>query len=81
MLFRESLKTTTTARDIYAVVKQHFIENDIPISNLFSEAADGAPAMMGKHNRALTLLKNDNPSMMGVHCIIHREFGSCGHQL
>ena len=73
ILFCESLKTTTTARDIYAVVKQYFIENSIPISNLISVAADGAPAMMGRHNGVLKLLKNDNPSIMTVHCIIHRE--------
>ena len=71
--FCESLKTITTARDIYAVVKQYFIENSIPISNLISVAADGAPAMMGRHNGVLKLLKNDNPSIMTVHCIIHRE--------
>ena len=73
ILFCESLKATTTARDICAVVKQYFIENSIPISNLISVAADGAPAMMGRHNGVLKLLKNDNPSIMTVHCIILRE--------
>ena len=28
---------------------------------------------MGRHNGVLKLLKNDNPSIMTVHCIIHRE--------
>ena len=38
-----------------------------------SVAAGGAPAMMGKHKGVLKLLKNDNPRMMAVHCIIQRE--------
>ena len=61
MIFCQSLETTTTAQDIYDVVKQYFTENDIPISNIMSVAADGAPAMMGKHKGVLKLLKNDNP--------------------
>ena len=73
MLFCESLKTTTTSRDIYAVVKQCFAENSITISNLISVAADGASVMKGRHNGILKLLKNDNPNIMAAHCIIYRE--------
>ena len=73
MIFCQSLETTITAQDIYDVVKRYFTENDIPISNIMSVAADGAPAMMGKHKGVLKLLKNDNPRMMAVHCIIHKE--------
>ena len=36
-------------------------------------AADGAPAMMGKKKGCLKLLKNENPNMLTVHCVIHRE--------
>ncbi|XP_076817976.1 SCAN domain-containing protein 3-like [Clavelina lepadiformis] len=61
MLFCKSLKTTITARDIYAVVQEYFTENGIPIKNLISTAADGAPAMMGRHKGVLKLLKDDNP--------------------
>ena len=68
-----SLKTTTTLRDIYAAVKLYFTENSIPISNLISVAIGGASAMMGRHNGVLKLLKNDDPSIMTMHCIIHRE--------
>ena len=73
MIFCQSLETATTAQDIYDVVKRYFTENDIPISNIMSVDADGAPAMMGKHKGVLKLLKKDNPRMMAVHCIIHRE--------
>ena len=77
MMFCESLTTKTTARDIYNLVKKYLIDNHIPTTNLVSTAADGAPTMMGRHKGLLKLLKEDNPDMMTVHCIIHREFGGC----
>ena len=43
------------------------------MSNHISVAADGAPAVMGRHIGVLRLLKNDNPNIMAIHCIIHRE--------
>ena len=46
MLFCEFLKTTTISRDIYAVVKQYFIKNSIPIFNFISVAANGVPVVM-----------------------------------
>jgi len=73
MLFCESLQTTTTAKDIYNVVKQFMTDNDIPLINFISIAADGAPNMMGRNKGVLKLLKDDQPDMMAVHCIIHRE--------
>ena len=73
MIFCQSLETSTTAQDICDVVKRYFTENDITNSNIMSVAADGAPAMMGKHKGVLKLLRNDNPRMMAEHCIIHRE--------
>ena len=73
MLFCESFKTTTISRDIYAVITQYFTENRIPISYVISLAADGAPTMMGRQNGVLKFLNNDNPNIMAVHCIIHRE--------
>jgi len=42
------------------VVKHNFTENGIPITNLISVSADGTPAMMGKHNEVLKLLRNGN---------------------
>ena len=48
-------------------------DNDIPFNNLISVAADGAPNMMGRNKGVLKLLKDNQPEMMAVHCIIHRE--------
>jgi len=64
MLFCEELKTTTTAADIYAIYTQYMTESGIPLQNVISCAADGAPVMMGKRKGLLKLMKDDNPGMM-----------------
>lgn len=43
------------------------------MKNITSCAADGAPNMMGKKNGCLKLMKDENPEMLLVHCVIHRE--------
>ncbi|XP_050508129.1 protein ZBED8-like [Diabrotica virgifera virgifera] len=40
---------------------------------LISCAADGAPNMMGKKNSCLKFMKDANPEIILVHCVIHRE--------
>ena len=69
MLFCKSFKATTTVQDVI----QYFNGSGIPITNLISTASDGAPALMKRHNGVLKLLKNDNPRMMAVRCIIYRD--------
>ena len=73
MLFCKSLKTTTTVMDIYTMVKDYLSEKNIPISNIVSTAADGAPTMMDRRNVVLKPLKDDNPDMITVHSVIYRE--------
>ncbi|GFY14532.1 uncharacterized protein TNCV_1315861 [Trichonephila clavipes] len=47
--------------------------NNIPIENITSCAADGAPVMKGKKKKkkkesCLKLMKDENPEMILVHC-------------
>ncbi|XP_038656942.1 zinc finger BED domain-containing protein 5-like [Scyliorhinus canicula] len=72
MLFCKSLETTTTATDIYNKLKHYLDVNNIPMENITSCAADGAPVMMGKKNGCLKLMKDENSEMLLVHCVIHR---------
>lgn len=73
LLFCKSLETTTTASDIYKKLKDYLDANNIPMENITSCAADGAPVMMGKKTGCLKLMKDENPEMLLVHCVIHRE--------
>jgi hypothetical protein len=42
------------------------------MKNITSCATDGAPVMMGKKG-CLKVMKDDNPEMLLVHCVIHTE--------
>ncbi|GFU23368.1 SCAN domain-containing protein 3 [Trichonephila clavipes] len=73
MLFCKRLESTTTSKDIFNKLKNYLDVNDIPMKNITSCAADGAPNMMGKKNGCLKLMKDANPEMIFVHCVIHRQ--------
>lgn len=73
MLFCKYLVTSTTASDIFKVFTEFFSDKAIPLTNITSCAADGAPAMMGRRSGFLQLLKREHPDILVVHCVIHRE--------
>ena len=73
MLFCKSLKSSTTAKIICCTLKSYLDTNKIPMKNITSCAADGAPNMMGKKNGCLKLMKDENPDMLLVHSVIHRQ--------
>ncbi|GFT79156.1 SCAN domain-containing protein 3 [Trichonephila clavipes] len=73
MLFCKRLESTTTSKDIFNKLKNYLDANDIPMKNITSCAADGAPNMMGKKNGCLKSMKDVNPEMILVHRVIHRQ--------
>ena len=73
MLFCQSLETTTRGENIYNKLNNYFDYHRIPRTNIVSCAADGAPVMMGRNIGCLKFLKDDNPSLLIVHCVMHRE--------
>lgn len=73
MLLCEYFPTTTTALDIYNIFSGYLAKWDISMTSITSCAADGAPAMIGKHNGFLKLLKDNNPYLQCIHCVLHRE--------
>ncbi|GFV94966.1 zinc finger BED domain-containing protein 5 [Trichonephila clavipes] len=72
-LFCKRLESTTTSKDIFNKLKNYLDVNDIPMQNRISCAADGALNVMGKKNGCLKLMKDTNPEMILVHCVIHRQ--------
>ena len=54
-------------------MKKYLHINNIAIENIRSCAVDGAPVMSGKEKGCLKMMKDDNPDMLLVHCVIHRE--------
>ncbi|GFS78132.1 SCAN domain-containing protein 3 [Nephila pilipes] len=73
MLFCKSLESITTSKDIYNKLKTYLDANNVPMKNITSCAADSAPNRMGNKNGCLKLIKDENPNMVLVHCVIYRE--------
>lgn len=78
-LFREELLAlipmmgSTTGKDIHGAIINCLQTNEIPLEKITCLVTDGAPAMVGKHNGAATLLKKDCPRLLTFHCIIHNS--------
>ena len=72
MLFCESLEITTTTTDIYNKLKNYLDAKNISKENITSCTTDGAPVMMDK-NGYLKMMKDENPEVLLVHSVIHRE--------
>ena len=73
MLFAKLLETDTTGLSIFEARKSWFDENQIPFGNLVSCATDGAPSMLGKQNGFIAHMKELCPSILAVHCVVHRH--------
>ncbi|GFQ96379.1 SCAN domain-containing protein 3 [Trichonephila clavata] len=58
MLFCKLLQSTTTSKDIYNKLKTYLEANNIPVKNITSYAADGAPKMMKKKNGCLNFMRD-----------------------
>ncbi|GFV78512.1 SCAN domain-containing protein 3 [Trichonephila clavipes] len=59
MLFAKTLPTNTKGESIFNVLKEYFVENSIPLSNIISVATDGALAMVGRYHGFIGNLKQN----------------------
>ena len=70
-----ALRETTRGIDIKNALNEALASANVPLNKFVSVATDGAPAMVGKHNGLIGLMKSDPnfPEFFPLHCIIHRE--------
>jgi hypothetical protein len=73
MLFCHALETTTTGVDIFNCVDQFFNDEGLSWQNCFSITTDGAPAMLGPFQGFYGRVKQVQPDVVSVHCMLHRE--------
>lgn len=71
-LFCNTLPTTTTAKDVKAIVDSFFEVNGLSWQNFKHICTDGAPAMIGVKGGFVTLVKNEWPHVTSSHCSLHR---------
>ena len=72
-LFYTLLTTTATGADIFNVVDNFQAEEGINWENCVSLYTDGAPAMLGARHGFTARVRQVNPSVQVVHCLLHRE--------
>ncbi|CAG9794244.1 unnamed protein product [Diatraea saccharalis] len=73
LLFATNLETDTKGETIFNTLEKFCAEKEIPLNNILSIATDGAPAMTGRHKGLIACLKNKDPDVLAVHCVIHRQ--------
>ncbi|GFY24763.1 protein ZBED8 [Trichonephila clavipes] len=72
MLFARILTTDTKGESLFNVLKEYFIENSIPLSNI-SVATDGVLATVRRYRGFIGHLKQNVPGVLVIHCAIHRQ--------
>ena len=55
------------------LLSDFFTTEGLSWENVVRICTDGAPAMLGSHFRFLKITKKYNPSIVGIHCMIHRQ--------
>ena len=70
-----SLKDTTTGKDIKSAVVKLLDTCNICPAKLSAITTDGAPAMCGRNNGAIALLRSEPgyPDFISYHCILHQQ--------
>ena len=59
-LFREPLKTTTKAVDVFNIVKEFFLNHKMSLDMVGSLCTDGAPAILGNKSGFASLVTKDS---------------------
>ena len=72
-LFCQPLPKTTTAKDIFKLVKKIFIKHNLDIKMIGSVCSGGAPAMLGNRYGFATMLKAKIPELKVAHCLLQRQ--------
>ena len=58
---------------MFKLVDTYYYEKDMKWEKLVGVCTDGAPAMLGCQSGFIARIKQKNPDVVGIHCIIHQE--------
>ena len=71
-LFCQPLETTSIAVVVFQVLIDFFDKTELSWSKLVGVCTDNAPAMIGANSGLVSLVKQKNPVIEGMHCMIHK---------
>jgi len=65
------------AQAIYDLLKEELLSSQLDIKDVMGLATDGASVMLGTREGVASKLKGDNPCIIAVHCVCHRQALAC----
>ena len=66
------METTLKVADVFQVLIDFFNKTKWSSSKLVGVCTGGAPAMIGANSTLVSLVKQKNPAIQGMHCMIHK---------
>lgn len=67
------LPEKTTGEDIFHLIDCFFMEHELDWKQCSHVCTDGAAAMTGRRRGLVARIRQVNPDIQSMHCIIHRE--------
>ena len=73
LLFCKCLETDPKGQTIFQTLSDYLQDKSISLTNIAACATDSASAMVGRYRGFSSLLRQKNPHLFTVHCVIHRQ--------
>ncbi|KAG7161284.1 ZBED8-like 6 [Homarus americanus] len=70
-LFCKQLETTTTGEDLFKLADSFIKEENLRWDHCFSVCSDGAPVMLGARQGFTARVKQVNPAVIVVECLLN----------
>ncbi|XP_069063747.1 zinc finger BED domain-containing protein 5-like [Pleurodeles waltl] len=79
LLFFKEMKGGTTGQDLFAVVDDFMVQNQIDWERCVGVCTDGGRSMAGCYQGLQARIRSKAPNAIWTHCIIHREALAAGN--
>ncbi|XP_069098337.1 protein FAM200A-like [Pleurodeles waltl] len=79
LLFCKEMKGGTTGQDLFAVVDDFMVQNQIDWERCVGVCTDGGHSMSGCYQGLQACIRSKAPNAVWTHCIIHREALAAGN--